>query len=271
MILGMSPSLPVWPAVYCQNVGVTLESSPLRIHLCGPLVIERGEQRLDPLLPGRQGRLLFAYLVCNRHRLTRRAELIEAIWPDQTPSAPDNALNALISKLRRVLPPGALDGRSNLRLQLGDAWVDVEAAAEAVHRAESAVAVADWKRAWGPALVALFTAERAFLTSEEAPWVQDRRVRLADVHLRALESYAACCLGIGGTELAAGVRAARELVRVAPLRESGYQLLMRSLASQGNVAEALRVYTKLCEVLRDELGVTPCAATRAIHDELILA
>jgi SARP family transcriptional regulator, regulator of embCAB operon len=156
-------------------------------------------------------------------------------------------------------------------VRLGNAWVDIESAAEAVHRAESAVAVGDWARAWGPSLVALFTAQRDFLPDHDTPWVAQERARLADIHLRALETYAACCTGIGGTELIAGVRAGRELVRLAPLRESGHQLLMRALASQGNVAEALRVYTNLCATLRDELGVLPCAATRAIHDQLLTA
>jgi pentatricopeptide repeat protein len=180
-------------------------------------------------------------------------------------------MNALVSKLRRVLGADALDGRTSLQLRLGDAWIDTEAAVEAVHRAESAIAVSDWARAWGPSLAALFTTQREFLPTEEGLWVDDERNRLAQVHVRALESYGVCCLEMGGTELAAAVRSARELIRLAPLRESGYQLLMRSLASEGNVAEALRVYTQLCEVLRDELGVAPCAATRAVHDRLVLA
>ena len=240
----------------------------LRIHLCGPLIVERDGQRLD--LPGGQGQLLFAYLVCNRHRPVRRSELIDAIWPEP-PAGADTALNALVSKLRRALGAGALDGRSTLQLRLGNAWIDIEAAAEAVHRAESAVAVGDWTRAWGPSLVALFTAQREFLLDHDTPWVDQERARLADVRVRALETYAACCVAIGGTELAAGVRAGRDLVRLAPLRESGHQLLMRALASQGNVAEALRVYSDLCTVLRDELGVSPCAATRAIHEQLLNA
>ena len=50
-----------------QDVGVTLASSPLvRIQICGALTVERDGQRLDTRLPGRQGRLLFAYLVVNR-------------------------------------------------------------------------------------------------------------------------------------------------------------------------------------------------------------
>jgi SARP family transcriptional regulator, regulator of embCAB operon len=58
-----------------------LTSSRLvRIQITGPLTIERGGQRLDALLPGRQGRLLFAYLVVNRHRQVPRDELAEALW-----------------------------------------------------------------------------------------------------------------------------------------------------------------------------------------------
>src|SRR5882757_3036610 len=51
-------------------------------------------------VPGRQGRLLFAYLVLNRHRLTSRDELVEALWPHELPTASEAGLNALISKLR---------------------------------------------------------------------------------------------------------------------------------------------------------------------------
>src|SRR5258707_15811802 len=40
-------------ASYCQDVGVTLASSPpVRIQICGPLAIERDGQRVDALLHG---------------------------------------------------------------------------------------------------------------------------------------------------------------------------------------------------------------------------
>jgi hypothetical protein len=87
---------------------------PTRIQLCGPTVIERDGERLDGRLPGRQGRLLFAYLVLNRHQLTSRDKLAEAIWPRQLPSAAQTGLNALISKLRRILGPEVIDGRTSL-------------------------------------------------------------------------------------------------------------------------------------------------------------
>jgi DNA-binding SARP family transcriptional activator len=249
---------------------VTLVPASTRIQLCGPTVIERDGQRLEDRLPGRQGRLLFAYLVLNRHRLVSRDELAEAIWPRQLPTAADAGLNALISKLRKLLGAGAIDGRTALRLTLGeDAQVDVEAAVSAAHRAESQVALGQWKHAWGPSLVAMFVAEREFLPGEDAPWIAERRQHLADIRIRALESYALAALGIGRTELPAAVRAGRELITRAPLRESGYQVLMRALAAQGNVAEALQIHGCLRETLRDELGISPCATTQAVYDQLL--
>ena len=155
---------------------MTLASShPVRIQICGALAVERDGERLDARLPGRQGRLLFTYLVVNRHRHIPRDELAEALWREPDPAAVDARLNPLLSKLRRVFGADAVDGRSTIRLCLPEAWVDLEAAAEAIHRAESSVAQQGWARAWGPALTALFVAERDFLPGEDAPWIDEIR------------------------------------------------------------------------------------------------
>jgi DNA-binding SARP family transcriptional activator len=249
---------------------VTLASSGLvRIQICGPLAIERDGERLDAGLPGRQGRLLFTYLVVNRHRHVPRGAVAEALWREPDPAAVDARLNPLLSKLRRVFGADAIDGRSTLRLCLRDVWVDLEAAVDSIHRAESAVAQQDWPRSWGPALTALFVAERDFLPGEDAPWIEETRRQLMEIRLRALECYTAAGVGIGGTELAAAIRAGRQLTRLAPLRESGYRYLMRALAAQGNLAEALDVYGQLSDCLRDQLGVSPSPATRELYESLL--
>jgi DNA-binding SARP family transcriptional activator len=241
----------------------------MRIQICGSLAVDRDGRRLDADLPGRQGRLMFVYLVVNRHRSVTRYELAEALWREPDQAAVDARLNPLLSKLRRVFGTAAIESRSTIRLCLPEVWVDLEAAVEAIHRAESSVAREDWARAWGPALTALFVAERDFLPGEEAPWVDEVRRQLTDLRLRALECYAAAGLGVGGTELAAAVRAGRQLTRLAPLRESGYRYLMEALAAQGNLAEAIRVYGQLSQCLRDELGVSPSPATRELYQGLL--
>src|ERR1700731_5352993 len=130
-------------------------SSRLRVQICGSLAVQRSGRRIEGDLPGRQGRLLFTYLVVNRHRQATRDEVAEALWREPDPAAVETRLNPLLSKLRRVLGAESVDGRSALRLCLPDVWVDLEAAAEAIHRAESSVAQQEWTRAWGPALTAL--------------------------------------------------------------------------------------------------------------------
>jgi DNA-binding SARP family transcriptional activator len=115
----------------------------------------------------------------------------------------------------------------------------------------------------------LFVAERGFLPGEDAPWIAVIRHQLTELHLRALECYAATELALGGTELAGAVRAGQQLIQLAPLRESGYRHLMQALAAQDNLAEALAVYHQLCEHLRDQLGVSPSPASRELHQHLL--
>jgi SARP family transcriptional regulator, regulator of embCAB operon len=250
-------------------ISVSLASPPMRIQICGPLAVEHDGQRLDTGLPGRQGRLLFTYLVANRHRQIPRDELAEALWLEPDPANIDARVNPLLSKLRRVFGPNAVDGRSLLRLNLPNAWVDLEAAVEAIHRAESAATQHDWTRAWGPVLLALFVAQRGFLPGEDAPWITEIRDQLSLLRLRALECYAATELGLGGPELAGAERAGRQLIQLAPLRESGCRYLMQALAAQGNLAEALAVYSDLRNCLREQLGVSPGPATRALYQRLL--
>jgi DNA-binding SARP family transcriptional activator len=243
-----------------------------RIQLCGQFVVRVEGRRIDRELPGRQGRLLFAYLVLNRDKPRSRDELIEAIWPRNLPSDPEGALSALISKLRRLLPDGWLEGRSDLRLVLPpDASIDVESAREAVHRAEALLDAHRWEDACGPSLLAQNVADRPLLPGETQPWLEEARAELDDLRHRAMEAAVRAGLGMGGPELRWKVPVAKRLVREAPYRESAHRLLMESLAAQGNVAEALQAYEELRQLLRDELGTAPSAATQQVHARLLAA
>jgi DNA-binding SARP family transcriptional activator len=246
------------------------EVGSTRVQLCGTFVVELSGRAVGSALPGRQGRLLFAYLVLHRPEEVCRDRLIDALWADAPPVEVRAALNVLISKVRGVVGRDVLRGRTQLSVTLSEpAYVDVEVAASALHTAESAITLGDWRRAWSPALTALFVARRTFLPEAGAPWAESWRRRMADVHARALECYAAACLEIGGPELFGAERAARKLVGSVPLRETGHLLLMRAHAAQGNVAEALAAYERLRLLLREELGVDPSAAVQDMYSQLL--
>lgn len=240
------------------------------IQLCGRYVAELEGERIEARLPGRQGRLLFAYLVLNRDRAVNRSELVDALWPLELPQDPFDALAALLSKVRTGLRGTYLEGRGELQLVLpDDARVDVEQALAATHEAESACALGEWARAWGASLCGQLVANRTLLNDHEAPWIDDWRRRLDEVLMRSLECYATACLGLGGTELAGAERTARVLVSSAPLRENASALLMEALEKQGNAAEALLVYEALRRRLRDELGVAPTGRLQDVHRRLL--
>ncbi len=210
-----------------------------RIQLCGRFVADIDGSRVEDTLPGRIGRVLFAYLVLNRGRPVPRDTLLMAGWGEDAPSEARNALSVLLSKLRHSLGAEHLHGRTEIELLLPPAtFVDVEAALEGAHRAESAIAEGRWAQAWGPAGIAYHVATRPFLTGLEAPWIDEWRRRLEEVRLRGLECFAAASLGLGGPALA-------------------------------QVAEALRAYEKLRVLLREELGIAPSPTVQGVHQRLL--
>jgi DNA-binding SARP family transcriptional activator len=241
-----------------------------RIQLCGRLVVELEGRRVEEELPGGKGRLLFAYLMLNRDRRISRDELLVAVYgeeatPDQHPS-----LSVLLSKLRSVIGAQYVAGRSEIELVLPrDAFIDVEAAREALHRAESHVAAGEWAESWGPAGVAYHVARRPLLQGEDRPWLDEWRRRLEDIQVRGLECFAEARLGLGGPTLPQAEDAARKLIELAPYRESGHRILIEALERRGNVAEALLAYDRLRLLLRDELGVAPSPALQSVHRRLL--
>jgi DNA-binding SARP family transcriptional activator len=241
-----------------------------RIQLCGRYVVDVDGSRIEAALPGRRGRALFAYLVLNRGRPVARDELLMAGWGDDAPAEARNALSVLLSKLRHSLGPDRLRGRTEIELLLPQAtFVDVEAALEGAHRAESCIAQGQWTEAWGPAGIAYHVGTRPFLTGLEATWIDEWRRRLEEVRLRGLECFAAADLGLGGPALAQAEERARMLTALAPYRETGYRILMEALERRGNVAEALRAYDRLRILLREELGIAPSPSVQAVHRRLL--
>src|SRR5262245_23050562 len=123
----------------------------LRIYLTGELCLTAGDALIrGDRLPGRQGRLAFAYLVDRRAHPVPRDELAEVLWTGTLPAASEVALSAIVSKVRALLVEAGL-GRSVLAAESGcyqltlpsRAWVDVDAAIDSVHMAEAALLAGD--------------------------------------------------------------------------------------------------------------------------------
>ena len=253
-------------------------SSP-RIYLTGGVAIENGSRLVgEPAFPGRQGRLAFAFLTSNRGRPVTRQDLSDALWGDGPPEDADAALSAILSKLRTVLKTAGwspseatIDVRSTtLGLCLpSTAWVDIEAAANAIDEAEGSLRAGRPGPAWGLANLVVAIARRPFLAGHDSPWAEGRRAKLRSLLRRGLECLAASSSAGGETDLA--VQYMTEAVSLEPFRETAYRSLMRLHAGMGNRAEALRVFAQCRELLREELGASPSPQTEALYLEILRA
>src|SRR5437879_1864449 len=75
-----------------------------RVYVTGRVEIESdGKLITEQQFPSRQGRMLFAYMICHRQHPVTREELADILWPNALPAAWEAALHALVSKLRRLL------------------------------------------------------------------------------------------------------------------------------------------------------------------------
>lgn len=264
-------------AAACLYFGETL--APARIYLTGHVTIEHQDAVVgEREFPGRQGRLAFVYLALRRDQPTTRAELVSVLWPEQEPADPETALSALLSKLRRLLRRAgcetsgtAIDvcsGSVKLRLPV-DTWVDLEAAANAIDEAEGALRAGDTAHAWAHANVAVAIGRRTLLPDFESAWLESRRAALRESLARGLQCLAA--ISATNQEPALAVRYAAEAIELEPFRETGYQSLMRLHFAMGDRAEAIRVFGRCRDLLRDELGTSPSPQTEALFLEILRA
>src|SRR5262245_55904650 len=253
-------------------------AAQLKVFLAGRVALESNGVVLDETrFPGRQGRLLFAYLVAEEGRPVPRDEIADALWGETPPATSDKALAVLASKLRGLLAEAGVDGGTALtsafgsyRLELPDGtWVDILAAAAALREAETALVRGDVDQAKEAATQAESLARPTFLPGEEGGWVEGKRRELAETRRRALSCLAEAALRSG--DAAEAATRAEETIALEPYRETGYRQLMAAHAAAGNRAEALRVYEQCRQLLAEELGAYPSPETESIYRELLEA
>ena len=251
----------------------------LKVFLAGRVGLEADGIVVDEgRFPGRQSRLLFAYLVAEQGRAVPRDELAEAVWHDSPPTTWDKALTGVVSRLRGLLTDDlGLDGASILtgafgcyRLELPEgSWVDVLVAADAARDAEEALAAGGLDTAKAAAALAESLTRQPFLPGEEGEWVEGKRHELTDVRGRALTALADASLLSGDSRDAA--KWAEQAIALAPFRETGYVRLMEAHRLAGNRAEALQVYERCRRLLAEELGAYPSPETESIYRALLEA
>ena len=107
----------------------------------------------------------------------------------------------------------------------------------------------------------------AFGELGEERWAQPEAVRLGELRANAIEDRADALMSLGRFSEVGPVLIAHIAER--PLRDRPRGLLMRSLAAQGRLTEALRAFQEYRTYLADEAGITPSDALRELEARLV--
>jgi DNA-binding SARP family transcriptional activator/tetratricopeptide (TPR) repeat protein len=225
----------------------------VQVRILGPFQLEDGGQRVT--IGGVRQRAVLAGLLLHANEVVPSEQLLVDLWGEDSPPSAANALQAAISRLRRVLPPGRLITRApGYVLRIFPEELDVRRFERLLCEGRDALAAgaaAEAARTLGQAL-SLWQGP-ALADFRYEPFAQAEIARLEELHLACLEERIEADLALGS---AGGLTAElRRLVSEHPVRERLRGLLMLALYRGGRQTEALEVYREFRSVLREELGL----------------
>lgn len=219
---------------------------------------------------GTRLRTLLILLLLRPGRSVAVEELIDTIWGEDVPTVAGNALQALVSRLRRSLGtevPLFGDG-TGYRLEITSEQVDMHVFEElaAQGRAElTAGRAAAAEHVLSEALGLWHGPALPDLTSRGL--AEDVSSRLAQIHRTVEEDLLEALVLLGRT--AEALPKAEALVALDPHRERPVELLVRALAGSGRTADALAVHKEFRTRLAEDLGLDPSPRSRRLHLDLL--
>jgi predicted ATPase/DNA-binding SARP family transcriptional activator len=238
---------------------------PLEIRLLGPLEAV-AEGRRVPVTGSKQEALL-ALLALQSGGLLAVDALIDALWGAELPTAPRNALQHHVMRLRSALGHDAITGTGD-GYALEHAAVDVLEFERLLAEARAALRQGDARAAaaaaarglalWrGPALQGL----------PDRPWVVAEARRLEALRIDAVEEELDAALALGEhAELEPRIR---RVLADHPFRERLWGQLMLALYRGGRQADALEVFQEARGVLAAELGLDPGPALQRLQTAIL--
>jgi predicted ATPase/DNA-binding SARP family transcriptional activator len=239
----------------------------MRIRILGPLHLEDGDRRIT--IGGvRQGAVL-ADLLLHVNEVVPSEQLLVELWGEDSPPSAANALQAAISRLRRVLPPGRLiTAGPGYVLRVFPAELDVAQFEQLLSEGRDALTA-------GAAAEAVQLLDQAMTLWRGPPLADFRYEPFAQAEIARLEELQQACLEERNeAHLALGPASAltAELGRMVadhPLRERLRGQLMLALYRSGRHAEALEAYRQFRNALMEELGLEPSSALRELQAAIL--
>ena len=234
----------------------------------GPLECWYGGQRV-PLGGPLQERMLVALLL-EANRAVPVAHLVDAVWEGAAPATAGHQIRKMAGDLRRRIPGGAgllrTEG-AGYQIQVTEEQLDLSLFTVRLRRAREAAAAGLKQNAVEQLRSGLDLWRGALLSGTGGTTLEAAAAELGELRGGAVEELVALRLDLGaGSEL---VGELRRLVAEHPLRERLRGQLMLALYRSARQAEALEEYSRIRELLADEVGIDPGPELVALHRDIL--
>ena len=238
---------------------------PLEIRVLGPFEVLTGGTAAD--VGGSKRQALLAMLALRQGRVTGVDALVDALWGEELPSAPRNALHHHIARLRAALGEDSIVGSTD-GYALKEARVDAVRFEELLADTRSALRDRDVPAAADAVASALaLWRGRALQGLTGTAWFGAEARRLETLHVDALEEDFEVRLALGEhRELEPALRSS---LADNQFRERLWGQLMLALYRSGRQADALETFQEARSVLADELGLEPGPELRRLQEAIL--
>jgi DNA-binding SARP family transcriptional activator len=224
----------------------------VRVQLLGELEVWSDDGALLEVHGAKQ-RALLAVLALHRGQAVSVDRLVDAIWGDDIPANPTNALQAQVAQLRRLLGPASVVTRQGGYGLVAD--VDIDEFERLAAEGRRLVATGELGVGVGMLRDALARVRGEPLADFAfSPFASSERARLEEVRLSTLEARLDADLALGRSDVVGELEA---LCAEHPLREHLWASKMTALYRAGRQGDALRAYGEARRILVEELGVDP--------------
>lgn len=269
---------PAYVSQIITEIGVAdIELHPgyqLKVQAFGDFRVWRGREEIPQNGWRRdKARQLFQLFLTHRDQAMDREQIMELLWPESEPESAQRDFKVALSTLYNVLEPGRKSGSKSAYItrkgsvyglrQTADIWLDIEDYDQRIRLAEELDMTGDGRvlQAYREAL-SLYTG--VFLSEHRYDdWCRNERERLLNEFLKSSDRMVTLLIEKGFYQEA--IDRCQQILAYDNCWECAYRNMMMSYKQLKNRPQALRVYQRYVQCMREELDAEPTAEIQELY------
>lgn len=250
-------------------------NNKIKISLLGNFEIQNGDAKIEETI-NRSKKMwnLLGFIIAHRHKHISHDEYIEMLWPDDNSNNPTNALKTLLSRLRALLEPVAVNNENFILSSQGSyQWnnnlpciIDTETFESLLKKANNTSLSEEDRISYYMEALQIYKGD--FMTKHSTEiWVVPIATYFHNLYLDAAKSLLQLLQQQNDYENMEYY--CTKALQIERFDETLHCILIQTYLGQGNTIAAMNHYEQTTELLYQNLGVKPSKELRALYLDII--